>query len=194
MGFISCSLGSQLSCCTALGGAYFVVFPIKGVPGAQCGGSSAPWNWKMLLPCLWCLEYLHFNSQKLTSSGGWNLRVGKYFYHGALRKPGKIPYQHVYVCVCVCVCAQLCPTLCNPMDYSCPPVSSVHGIFQARILEWVAILFSRGSSWPRDWTHISCVSGIAGGFFTTELPGKQGQKWDWQRREAKLELRVMSNF
>ena len=111
MGFISCSLGSQLSCCTALGGAYFVVFPIKGVPGAQCGGSSAPWNWKMLLPCLWCLEYLHFNSQKLTSSGGWNLRVGKYFYHGALRKPGKIPYQHVYVCVCVCVCVLSCVQL-----------------------------------------------------------------------------------
>ena len=42
-------------------------------------------------------------------------------------------------------CAQLCPTLFNPMDYS-PPGSSVHGIVQARILEWVAISFSRGSS------------------------------------------------
>ena len=45
--------------------------------------------------------------------------------------------------------AQLCPTLCNPMDCSLPG-SSVHGIFQARILEWVAIPFSRGSSGPRD--------------------------------------------
>ena len=44
---------------------------------------------------------------------------------------------------------QLCPTLCNPMDGS-PPGSSVHGILQARILEWVAIPFSRGSSQPRD--------------------------------------------
>ena len=44
-----------------------------------------------------------------------------------------------------------------------------HGILQARILEWVAISFSRGSSWPRDWTHVSC---IAGGFFTTEPVGK----------------------
>ena len=44
----------------------------------------------------------------------------------------------------ISVCAQPCLTLCNPMDYS-PPVSSVHGIFQARILEWVAIIFSRGS-------------------------------------------------
>ena len=53
--------------------------------------------------------------------------------------------------------AQSCPTLCDPMDYS-PPGSSVHGILQARILEWVAISFSRGSSQPRDWTRISCVS------------------------------------
>ena len=49
----------------------------------------------------------------------------------------------VCVCVCVCVCAQLCLTLCNPMGYS-PPASSVHGILQTRILEWVAISFSRG--------------------------------------------------
>ena len=52
--------------------------------------------------------------------------------------------------------AQSCPTLCNPMDCS-PPCSSVHVIFQARILEWVAISFSRGSSRPRDWTHVSCT-------------------------------------
>ena len=51
---------------------------------------------------------------------------------------------------------QLCPTLCNPMGCS-PPVSSVHGILQARILEWEAIPFSRGSSWPRDWTCLSCT-------------------------------------
>ena len=52
--------------------------------------------------------------------------------------------------------------LCDPMDSSLPG-SSVHGILQARILEWVAIHFSRGSSQPRDRTQISC---IAGGFFT----------------------------
>ena len=54
--------------------------------------------------------------------------------------------------------AQSCPTLCDPMDCS-PPGSSVHGIFQARILEWVAISFSRGFSWPRDWTQASSVAG-----------------------------------
>ena len=46
--------------------------------------------------------------------------------------------------------------LCNPMDY-CPSGSSVHGIFKARILEWVAISSSRGYSWPRDQSHISCT-------------------------------------
>jgi len=57
---------------------------------------------------------------------------------------------------------------CDPMDCS-PPGSSIHGISQARILEWGATAFSRGSSQSRDRTHISC---IAGGFFTTEPPGK----------------------
>ena len=58
---------------------------------------------------------------------------------------------------------QLCPTLCNPMDCS-PPGSSVHGILQARILEWVAMPSSRGSFPPRYGTHFSC---IAGEFFST---------------------------
>ena len=49
-----------------------------------------------------------------------------------------------------------CPTLCDPMDCS-PPGSSVHGIFQARILEWGAISSSRGSSRHRDWIRISCI-------------------------------------
>ena len=65
-------------------------------------------------------------------------------------------------------CAQSCSTLCDSMDYS-PPGSSVHGIFQARILEWVAISSSRVFSHPRDWICMSC---IAGGFFTSEPPGK----------------------
>ena len=60
---------------------------------------------------------------------------------------------------------------CNPMHCS-PPGSSVHGIFQTRILEWVAMPSSRGSSWPSDQTHVSCGSCIAGGFFTTVPLGK----------------------
>ena len=62
----------------------------------------------------------------------------------------------VCVCVCECVCAQSCLTLCNPMDYSLPG-SSVHGILQARMLEWVAISFVRVSSQPSNWTLVSCV-------------------------------------
>ena len=54
--------------------------------------------------------------------------------------------------------AQSCLTLCDPMDCSLPG-SSVHGIFQARVLEWVAISFSRGSSRLRDWTLVSCIAG-----------------------------------
>ena len=71
----------------------------------------------------------------------------------------------------MCLVAQSCPTLCDPLDYSLPG-SSVHGIFQARILEWVAISFSRESSWPRDRTSVSCVSCIAGGLFTCLAIGK----------------------
>ena len=54
--------------------------------------------------------------------------------------------------------AQSCPTLCDPVDCS-PPGSSIHGILQARILEWVAISFSRGSFRPRDQTQVSCIAG-----------------------------------
>ena len=58
---------------------------------------------------------------------------------------------------------QSCPNLCNRMDYT------IHGILQARILEWVAIPFSRGSSQPRDQTQVSHVVGI---FSPAEPPGK----------------------
>ena len=54
--------------------------------------------------------------------------------------------------------AHSCPTLCDCVDCSLPG-SSIHGILQARILEWVAISFSRGSSWPRDQSQVSCIGG-----------------------------------
>ena len=72
-------------------------------------------------------------------------------------------------CAVLCLVAQLCLTLCNRKDYSLPG-SSVHGILQARILEWVAFTFSRGSSQPRDRTQVSHTGGR---FFTT-----------WATREA----------
>ena len=69
--------------------------------------------------------------------------------------------------------AQSCPTLCNPMDCG-PSGSSVHGILQARILEGVSILFSRGSSRPRDWTQVSC---FAGNFFTVWATREGVKRW-----------------
>ena len=70
-------------------------------------------------------------------------------------------------CYCVLV-AQSCLTVCDPMDYSLPGCS-VHGILQARILERVAISFSRGSSRPRDQIQVSCT---AGRFFTIRATRK----------------------
>ena len=67
------------------------------------------------------------------------------------------------ICAVLC-CAQLCPTLCDPVDCSLPS-SSVHGIFRAGILEWVAISYSKGSSWPRYRTCTSCISCIGCGSF-----------------------------
>ena len=77
---------------------------------------------------------------------------------------------------------QLCPTLCDPIDSS-PPGSSVHGILQARILECVALPFSRGSSWPRDQTCISCNSCIVSRRFTV-----------WATREIHLCQSVLLIF
>ena len=62
-------------------------------------------------------------------------------------------------CVCVCVCTLSHVQLCDPMDGS-PPGSFVHGNLQARILEWVATPYSRGSSRSRGQTHVSCISCI----------------------------------
>ena len=82
----------------------------------------------------------------------------------------RCPFPFLYInSTKVSEVTQSCPTLCDPMDCS-PPGFSVHVILQARILEWVAISFSRGSSQPRDRTWVSCT---AGRFFTTEPPGKR---------------------
>ena len=103
----------------------------------------------------------------------WSFR-DKYIFLIAQRS------QAISSCVCVCMCmrdfsrpqcmpltlkerkerevTQSCPILCDPMDCS-PPGSSVHGIFQARVLEWAAISFSRGSSPPRNQTRVSCIAG-----------------------------------
>ena len=91
---------------------------------------------------------------------------GKERKPGLLGRTGFLPLL-VSICCC-CLVTKLCPTLCDPMDCSLPDFSG-HRISQARLLEWVAISFSRGYSWPSGWTHVFC---LASGFFTTESPGK----------------------
>ena len=82
---------------------------------------------------------------------------------------------YIYLWKVKVLVAQLCPTLCDPVDCSLPS-SSVHGTPQARILEWVATPYYRGSSRPRDRTWVSC---IAGRFFTL-----------WATREASVLMTV----
>ena len=87
----------------------------------------------------------------------------------------KISYFQVYTQWYTCIhnysirlssVAQSCHSLLPSGRYL--PGSSAHGIILARILKWVNISSSRGSSWPRDWTCYSCISGTAGGFYTPE--------------------------
>ena len=107
------------------------------------------WYGKMETPCQVWVKLSSKSEFVLTDLGRWEVIVKLLGFQG------------------VCLCAksnQLCLTLCNPTDCS-PSGSSVHGILQARILEWVAISFSRGSSQPGDRT---LVSFFAGRFFITE--------------------------
>ena len=76
-------------------------------------------------------------------------------------KMGPFPRAfRIYSVMLPVLIAHLCSTLHDPMDYSLPG-SSVHGIVQTRILEWVAFSFSRGSSRPRDWTRVSSSTGMS---------------------------------
>ena len=87
----------------------------------------------------------------LPSSPTWNYT----YLFSYLFLPGLAAHMCILKKVSV---PQLCPTLCNPMDCSLPG-SSVHGILQAGILEWIAMPSSRESSQPKDWTWVSCIAG-----------------------------------
>ena len=88
---------------------------------------------------------------------------------------------HIFLKVLV---AQLCMTLSDSMDCSLPG-SSVQGILQARILEWVTIPFSRVSSWPRDQTLVSCT---AGRFFTVWTKRETPYIFLWEHKVAEMFL------
>ena len=111
--------------------------------------ADLPIFYVMLSNSIWCSFYWHWSNWSHEIFVPW--------------------YLFSWVCVYVCVwVAQLCQTICHPMDYSLPGFS-VHGILQARILEWIAIPFSRGTSHLRDWTLVSCITGW---FFTIWATGK----------------------
>ena len=83
---------------------------------------------------------------------------------------------HVNKSACMCAKSlQSCPTLCDPMECS-PPGSSVHEILQARIMDWIAMPSSRGSSPPRDQTQVSMSPALAARFFTTSMTWETPQK------------------
>ena len=90
--------------------------------------------------------------------------MGKHLAHGKTKglfcfSLKQEPQTHVKVtAVSESEVTQLCPTLCDPMDCSLSG-SSIHGIFQARVLEWVTVSFSRGSSRPRNRTRVSHIAG-----------------------------------
>ena len=103
----------------------------------------------------------------------WNIFTGSDFDYVAgkirwmTKKSQTLVFQPPFNYLCIkvmCACMLNCVQLFNPMD-CIPSGSSVHGILQTRILEWVAMPFSRGSSQPRSWTCISCVKCIESGFF-----------------------------
>ena len=109
------------------------------------------------------------------------------FLLGCEDLPASLLLAGTYCYVCECAKSlQLCLTLRNLMDGS-PPGSSVCGILQARILQWVALPFSRGSSQPRDWIQVSC---IAGGFFTVWATREPQALWN----AAFLHLLLLTHF
>ena len=119
---------------------------------------------------IWLQEQLDPGVQK--TPAGPKLSVSRFGFRlhwlGSPVSPAGVKPAHrgsVHILLCPRVCAQSCPTLHDPLDCSLPSFS-VHEIFQARTLEWVAIFSSRGSSQPRDLNSVSCVSCIAGRFFT----------------------------
>ena len=90
--------------------------------------------------------------------------------------------------------AQWCLTLCNPIDHSLPGYST-HGILQTRILEWVAISFSKGSPWPRDRTRVSCIASRLFTIWTTrEAPYHPWNSREVSKQKIQMGDRLRVNF
>ena len=152
---------------------------INGSPMGYRGSSSKRTGWQsssMACP----LTSSSMSLQKLNPTsvlhhtGSWTSHFQWGVQHHNLNSSQDLGHSncslksHIYFCLCSCVLSWSVVSLWDLMDRS-PPGSSVHAIFQARILEWVAISSSRGSSPSRDWTRVSCIGGR---FFTTAPPRK----------------------
>ena len=125
--------------------------------------------WAQRFPPLWMVPQVNINhpcpdpiqTQPFSEAGegraSWPTLINSIYLFWS---PGSTQAEsfRVFSVVNVPACSVIesCLTLCDPMDCS-PPSSSVYEISQGRILEWVVIYFSRGSSWPRNWTCISCI-------------------------------------
>ena len=140
-----------------------------GGPGASMWGWFLdPW-WARLYPGV-AMSLPGLRAAGLLVGGPASPEISQYLMPtGKWTEPGPGAKSYRGVCVCVRVCvhvcvlaSQSCLTLCDPMDCSLPGFS-VHGILLERILEWVAISFSRSSSPPKDQSWISCIEGR---FFT----------------------------
>ena len=109
-----------------------------GVVSGHCSGSESEWDHRQISPHATIICWLLVIDHPLPR---WLAHI-----------VGNV------TCSLVCLITRLCPTLWEPIVCS-PPGSSAHRIFQVRILEWVAISFSRESFWPRDRTQVSCFVG-----------------------------------
>ena len=106
-------------------------------------------------------KYIHCSKEEFWKLLSGNSDQFSIYFHCLTHLKASVAFR-------LCVCPQYLQsgqTLCDPLDRS-PLGSSVHGILQAGILQWVAMLSSRASSWPRDRTCVPCISCTAGRFFT----------------------------
>ena len=144
---------------------------------------TAQWTFGMLqeIPCIWGkILKCGCGKVKLWSNLCGTRVLGNHLFHlflsfgYVLCDTGMSLQWIVCVCVCVfvCVSCSVVSESCSPLD--CSPPDSVHGVLQARILEWVAIPFSRGSFWPRDWTQLPSLQTDS---WPSEPLGKPKQKF-----------------
>ena len=129
--------------------------------GKQCFPRPGPWGWfqddSSVLHLLCTSFQLLIHQFLVRQLGIRSWRSGTPVVHDCIFKDIKIVVWISYLCIDVCV--RSCAWLCDPMDCSLLGFSA-HGIFQAKILKYLAISYSRGSSWPRDQTPVSYISWI----------------------------------